>query len=233
MDQLKEALTKTIELSYPIKNGGPFILDMDASDYHIGTALHQIQNGEERLLRFGSRCLNSAEVNYCTTRKELLAVVYFMTYYKHYLLGENVKVIARTDHGSLRWLLNLKNPSGQVARWLEKLACYDFEIQHRPGRLHGNADALSQRPCEGDCPQCMRIFNKMKEAAIQLNRSDESKVIVNLVNVKGRYKKRKMTVNPVAHRVSTFWEVRSMVKAVADDPVLSILLAWKSSCKSQ
>ena len=69
--------------------------------------------------------LNSAEKNYCTTRKELLAVVYFMNYFPHYLLGDDVKVIVRSDHGCLQWLKNLKNPSGQVARWLEKLSVFD------------------------------------------------------------------------------------------------------------
>ena len=44
---------------------------------------HQEQDGIEKLLRFASRCLSPAERNYCTTRKELLAVVYFLDYFKH------------------------------------------------------------------------------------------------------------------------------------------------------
>jgi hypothetical protein len=53
----------------------------------------------------------------------------------------------RTDHGSLRWLLNFKNPEGQLARWLRVLNSYDMTIVHRPGRQHRNADALSRIPC--------------------------------------------------------------------------------------
>lgn len=56
----------------------------------------------------------------------------------------------RTDHGSLRWLLNLKNPEGQLARWIEVLTTYDMDIQHRPGTQHRNADALSRHSC-GQC----------------------------------------------------------------------------------
>ena len=97
-----------------------FILDTDASGTAIGAVLSQVQDGEERVLAYGSRCLSSMEQNYCTTRRELLAVVHFVEYYRHYLLGW--KVLVRTDHGSLRWLKNMKAPTGQVARWIERLA---------------------------------------------------------------------------------------------------------------
>ena len=49
--------------------------------------------------------------------------------------------------------MNFKNPEGQVARWLEVLSTYIFTVEHRPGRLHGNADSLSRKPvsqCEDD-----------------------------------------------------------------------------------
>lgn len=70
-------------------------------------------------------------------------------------------IIVITDHGALRWLLNFKSPEGQMARWFEVLASYDFEVQHRAGRSHNNADALSRRPCvEQECSHCNRIENK-------------------------------------------------------------------------
>jgi hypothetical protein len=154
-ETLKQVLTEHTVLSYPKLGAGEFVLDTDASGTAIGAVLSQVQDGEEKVLAFGSRCLSEPEKNYCVTRKELLALVYFMCYYKHYLIGTNVKV--RTDHGSLTWLKNMKNPTGQVARWLEKLAPFDWHIEHRPGRQHGNADALSRRLCPGDCAQCLRM----------------------------------------------------------------------------
>ncbi|KRX73465.1 Transposon Ty3-G Gag-Pol polyprotein [Trichinella sp. T6] len=39
-------------------------------------------------------------------------------------------------------------PEGQVARWLEQLAEYQFDVVHRPGKQHGNADALSRQSCK-------------------------------------------------------------------------------------
>ena len=53
----------------------------------------------------------------------------------------------RTDHNSLRWLMRAKNPEGQLARWIDTLSSFHFEVQHRPDRKHSNADSLSHVPC--------------------------------------------------------------------------------------
>lgn len=49
--------------------------------------------------------------------------------------------------------MNFKDPEGQHARWMDVLSTYDFNIEHRPGRLHGNADGLSRTPCK-QCKVC-------------------------------------------------------------------------------
>jgi hypothetical protein len=54
--------------------------------------------------------------------------------------------MVRTDHNSLTWLMNFKEPQGQLARWLEELSQFNMEIQHRLGKKHTNADALSRIP---------------------------------------------------------------------------------------
>jgi transposase InsO family protein len=123
----------------------PFILDTDASNNGIGAVLSQLHDGQETVIAYASRTLTKAERNYCVTRKELLAVVHFVKYFRHYLYGKSFLV--RTDHSSLRWLTNFKNPEGQLARWLEVLSSYDMTIAHRPGAQHCNADALSRLPC--------------------------------------------------------------------------------------
>ena len=148
--RLKTFLTTAPILAYP-RDSGKFILDTDASNTGIGAVLSQEQDGEERVIAYSSRSLSKAERRYCVTRKELLAVVHFIKYNRHYLYGK--RFLLRTDHGALRWLCNFKEPEGQLARWLEVLGTYDFNIQHRPGRQHGNADALSRLPCL----QCGRL----------------------------------------------------------------------------
>ena len=121
-----------------------FVLDTDASDLALGAELLQIQDGEEKVVAYGSCVLTKEQRKYCVTRKELLAVVMFTRLYRHYLLGK--PFLVRTDHSSLRWLLNFKRPEGQIARWLEELSQYDFHIEHRKGVKHVNADALSRIP---------------------------------------------------------------------------------------
>ena len=110
----------------------------------MGAELIQIQEGEERAVAYGSLTLTPEQQKYCTTRKELLAIIRFSRQFRHYLLGRHFTV--RTDHNSLTWLMNFKEPQGQLARWLEELSQFNMEIQHRPGKKHANADALSRIP---------------------------------------------------------------------------------------
>ena len=142
--ELKEHLITAPILAYPSLDH-KFILDTDASNDSIGAVLSQIIDGRECVIAYGSKALLKAERNYCVTRRELLAAVFFMKQYKHYLYGK--KFLLRTDHGALKWLFRFKDPSGQIARWLETLSMFDFDIEHRPGRQHGNADGLSRVPC--------------------------------------------------------------------------------------
>ena len=129
---------------------GPITLDTDASGESIGAVLLQEQNGVERVIAYASKSLDKRERNYCVTRKELLAVVYFLRHFKQYLLGRQIRV--RTDHAALTWLRKTPEPIGQQARWLEIMEEFDFTVEHRPGVRHTNADAMSRRPCpKKDC----------------------------------------------------------------------------------
>ena len=149
-DELRRCLCTTPVLAYPDFTC-QFILDTDASDTGIGAVLSQTNSdGRECVIAYGSRLLTKAERRYCVTRRELLAVVTFTRQYRSYLRGR--KFLLRTDHGSLTWLCNFKDPEGQLARWLERLQELDFDIVHRRGKSHINADALSRLPC----PQCGR-----------------------------------------------------------------------------
>ena len=57
--------------------------------------------------------------------------------------------------------MNFKICEGQIARWLETLAAYDFEIKYRPGIKHLSADSLSRRPCVNEnCANCDRYEEK-------------------------------------------------------------------------
>jgi hypothetical protein len=84
------------------------------------------------MICYASHVLLKVQRNYCTIRKELLAVVKFCRYFRHYLLGRRFTL--RTDHNSLVWLTRFKHTERQLARWLEEMAQYDIQIVHRPGK---------------------------------------------------------------------------------------------------
>ena len=143
--KLKDALAQTTTLAFPYPDL-PCILDTDCSDVALSGVLSQCIDGQERPIAFFSRILNRSQRNYCPTRRELLAVVASMQHFRHYLLHNHV--ILRTDHHSLKWLNTFHRPEGILARWIETLAEFDYEVVHRAGRLHSNADGASRPVCK-------------------------------------------------------------------------------------
>ena len=141
--ELKSRLCSPPILAYP-NFDLPFHLYTDASQYALGFILGQVVDGKEVVLAYGGRELSDAEKKYSTTEREALAVVDGIKRYQPYLTGQSFFV--HTDHGSLSWLMKVKDPTGRLARWALQLQQYDFQIIHRSGSSNGNADALSRRP---------------------------------------------------------------------------------------
>lgn len=179
-DKLKYELCNSIVLSYPDFSQS-FILDCDSSNYAVGAVLSQKIGDQEKVIAYYSVSHAPPERNYSTTRKELLAVIKSIKHFKPYLYGRKFKV--RTDHGSLRWLYNFKQPEGQVARWIEYLSNFEFEIEHRPGRQHGNADALSRYPIQK--VNVVQIQGISREEIRQSQQSDP--VIAQLIKLKEQH----------------------------------------------
>lgn len=151
-NSLKKALMSSDIMSYPLNDAGVIVLDVDVSDVGMGAVLHQVQEDKEKAIAYASRALNKAESNYCITEKELLAVRYFIEYFRQYLLGR--RFLVRSDHQSLVWLFRLKEPRGKIARWIELLSQYGFAIQYRQGKKQLHCDVLSrcEDPRACDCP---------------------------------------------------------------------------------
>ena len=201
-ESLKRALIDVTSLAFPYPDR-PCVLDTDASDVAIGAVLSQNIDGVEKPIAFFSRVLNPTQRNYCTTRRELLAVICALQHFRHYLL--NQKVILRTDHYSLMWLKTFKRPEGILARWVETLAEFDVDIEHRPGRLHNNVDGVS-RPF---CKQCTGKTFKTPWVD-ELERADE------------------LTEPLSAHVITMVPEIsqEDMATLQAEDPTLGKILQW-------
>lgn len=157
---LKEKLCKEPILQYP-SFSEPFNLTTDASNYAIGSVLSQGPPSEDLPIAYASRTLNKSEINYSTTEKELLAIVWSVKHFRPYLYGRKFKIY--TDHKPLVWLFNVKDPGSRLVRWRLVLEEYDYEIIYKQGKLNYIADALSRINPEEDNEEA-----ESKELKIQL-----------------------------------------------------------------
>lgn len=133
----KELLTNAPILAYPDFTK-PFKLTTDASNVAIGSVLSQCN----RPVAYYSRTLNSAEKNYSTIEKELLAILDATKHFRPYLFGR--KFTIETDHNPLVWLYKIKEPNSKLIRWKLKLEEFDFTITYKRGKENYVADALSR-----------------------------------------------------------------------------------------
>lgn len=146
-NELKRQITNPPVLQFPDFTQ-PFVLTTDASDFAIGSILSQGKIGEDKPIAFASRSLSTAEINYSTIEKELLAIVWSCKHFRPYLLGRTFTIV--TDHKPLTWIFNVKDPSSRLLRWRLLLEEYQFNVVYKAGKKNVNADALSRYPVVGN-----------------------------------------------------------------------------------
>ncbi|CAN6562571.1 unnamed protein product [Malus baccata var. baccata] len=120
----------------------PFELMCDASDYAIGAVLGQRVNKLPHVIYYASRTLNDAQLNYSTTEKELLAIVFAFEKFRSYLVGS--QVIVFSDHAALRYLMTKKDAKPRLIRWILLLQEFDLEVRDKKGSDNVVADHLSR-----------------------------------------------------------------------------------------
>ncbi|GKE07742.1 putative reverse transcriptase domain-containing protein, partial [Tanacetum coccineum] len=133
MRQLQELLDKGFicPSSSPWGAPIPFVKKKDGSmrmciDYRLGCVLMQLG----KVIAYASRQLKKHEENYPTHDLEFATVVFALKIWRHYLYG--VKFIIYTDHKSLQYFLEKKDPNMRQRRWLDLLKDYDCEIRYHP-----------------------------------------------------------------------------------------------------
>ena len=165
-EALKQHLVDAPVLSYPRfgSEASTFVLQTDASAVGLGAVLEQ----DGHVIAYTSRSLTAPERQYSVIQRECLAVVHALKQLRHYLLGRRFQII--TDHAPLQWL-SAQKMEGMLCRWALALQEYDFDIVHRKGALHSNADALSRIPtCTSPCattvalpPYCPSVLRQAQQ----------------------------------------------------------------------
>ncbi|GFW09977.1 retrovirus-related Pol polyprotein from transposon 17.6 [Trichonephila clavipes] len=120
----------------------PYIIRTDASNYALGAVLLQGEGSDEHPIEYASRLLTPAERNYSTTERGALAVVWALKKFRGYIEGTEITVAS--DHQPLKWLLNLKSPTGRLARWALEIQSFNLKVQYIPGKANVVADMLSR-----------------------------------------------------------------------------------------
>ena len=146
--QLVTCMTQPPVLCYP-DYAKPFLLRTDASKLGLGAVLCQKQdNGQVRVVAYGSRALRKSELNYTTHKIEFLALYWAVTKHFHnYLYGAPCFEI-KTDHNPLTYVQSTAKLDAVGHRWMAELGAYNFTVSYKPGVLNRDADALSRRPRE-------------------------------------------------------------------------------------
>jgi hypothetical protein len=112
---LKKALISALIIQPPDWSL-PFEIICDASDYAVGAVLGQTKDRKHHAIAYASKTLLGPQLNYATTKKELLAVVFAVDKFRSYLIG--AKVIVHTDHAALKYLLTKKDAKPRLIRWI-------------------------------------------------------------------------------------------------------------------
>jgi len=144
-DEIKSRLRSAPVLQLPDPDRA-YVVNTDASDFAVGAVLQQDQGRGLQPVAFMSHKMTPAETRYPTHDKEMLAVMHALAEWRTYLQGRQPFIIRiRTDHNSLQYFMTQPSLTARQARWLDKLADFDFKIEYVRGPSNTVADALSRR----------------------------------------------------------------------------------------
>jgi hypothetical protein len=139
MDKMKKVMSTCPVLALP-DFSLPFTLECDAFGEGIGAVLMQ----KRYPLAYESQKLRGLELLYNIYDKEMLAIMYALAKFRQYHVG--ARFVVKSDHNSLKYLLEQKDLNERQQKWVSRIQAYDFDIEFVKGKNNVVADALSRRP---------------------------------------------------------------------------------------
>ena len=195
----------------------PFEIICDASDYAIGAVLGQKREKIFQVIYYASRTLNDAQLNYATTEKELLAIVFAFDKFRPYLIGN--KVVVHTDHSAIKYLMTKKDAKPRLIRWVLLLQEFGVEIKDKKGTKNLVADHLSRLEGARDDVPVNDKFRDEKLFAIENKREVPwfadyvNYLVAKVIPPEFNYQKKKRFF---AHLKHYYWEEPILYRHCAD-----------------
>jgi len=121
-------------------------VEADVSDFATGGVLSMKCDDEKwRPVAYISKSLNEAERNYEIYDKEMLAIIWCLEAWRHFLEGAKDWFEIWMDHKILEYFMKAQKLNRRQARWSLYLSRFDFALKHVAGKSMGRADSLSRR----------------------------------------------------------------------------------------
>jgi hypothetical protein len=165
-EDLRQALSHEPVLHH-FMDDYPVIVHTDASNDGLGAVLVQRHpNGNEHVIAYASRRLTDIEQRRHSTELECMAVVWALEQFRPYVHGRKFTVV--TDSNAVQYILSKPYPSPKLLRWALELQEYTFDVLHRKGDLHTDADFLSRLSASNTTAIQLATLSCLEPSAIRL-----------------------------------------------------------------
>ena len=141
-----------------------FELMCDASDYAVNAVLGQRQDKTFHTIYYASKVLNEAQMNYATTGKEMLAIVFALEKFRPYLVGSRVVIF--TDHAAIKHLLTKAKSKPRLIRWVLLILEFDIVIKDKKGSENVVANHLFRLKNEEVTKEELEISGEFPDESI-------------------------------------------------------------------
>ena len=180
VETIKKWLTSEPILAYP-QWDKPFSICTDASTQALGAVLEQTNDdGTKVAVMYISRALKSHEKNYHIYELEILALVWAISVFRHYLFKP---FQVWTDNKAMTWLKSKRDsPNKRIAQWIINLESHEFEINHRSSQQNANADG----PTRFNVMPADTNYGERVDLTCSLEEFDQNQLLMNIMNILSR-----------------------------------------------